>query len=422
MHKFTTMKTGATLTQDILDVERIRKDFPILSTQVYGKPLVYFDNAATTQKPWQVIKAIENYYTEQNSNIHRGVHYLSQAATDAFEISRKKLAGFINAAHDYEIIITKGTTESINLVAYSYGKQFIQPGDVIIISALEHHSNIVPWQIVCEERDAELKVIPVNEKGELQMDVFHQMLNEKVRMVSVNYVSNALGTVNPVREIIEAAHQYDIPVLIDAAQAVQHMALDVQELDVDFLAFSGHKMYGPTGTGVLYGKEKWLNMLPPYQGGGEMIKTVSFEKTVYNDLPFKFEAGTPHIEGGICLGAAVDYIQSIGIGKIAGYEAELLEYGIEKLRQIEGLRLVGTAEHKSSVISFNIEGVHPYDTGVILDKLGIAVRTGHHCAQPLMNCYNIPGTVRASLAVYNTREELDQLVAGVKKAASMLLG
>ena len=422
MHKFTTMKTGATLTQDILDVERIRKDFPILSTQVYGKPLVYFDNAATTQKPWQVIKAIENYYTEQNSNIHRGVHYLSQAATDAFEISRKKLAGFINAAHDYEIIITKGTTESINLVAYTYGKQFIQPGDVIIISALEHHSNIVPWQIVCEERDAELKVIPVNEKGELQMDVFHQMLNEKVKMVSVNYVSNALGTVNPVREIIEAAHQYDIPVLIDAAQAVQHMALDVQELDVDFLAFSGHKMYGPTGTGVLYGKEKWLNMLPPYQAGGEMIKTVSFEKTVYNDLPFKFEAGTPHIEGGICLGAAVAYIQSIGIGKIARYEAELLEYGTEKLRQIEGLRLVGTAEHKSSVISFNIEGVHPYDTGVILDKLGIAVRTGHHCAQPLMNCYNIPGTVRASLAVYNTREELDQLVAGVKKAASMLLG
>ena len=391
------MKTDTTIVQEILDVQKIRKDFPILDSKVNGKPLVYFDNAATSQKPWQVIKAIEHYYTDLNSNVHRGVHHLSQQATDAFEASRKKVADFINAAHDHEVIFTKGTTEAINLVAHSYGKQFVQAGDVIIISALEHHSNIVPWQLLCEDRKANLKVIPINEKGELLLDAFKEMLDEKVKLVSVNYVSNSLGTINPVREIIELSHQQNIPVLLDAAQAVQHMPIDVQELDVDFLAFSGHKMYGPTGIGVLYGKEKWLNQMPPYQGGGEMIKTVSFEKTTYNDLPFKFEAGTPNIEAAICLGAAVDYINEIGLENIQQYEHELLEYATEKLSGIDGIRFIGTADNKASVVSFIIDKIHPYDVGVILDQLGIAVRTGHHCTQPLMDYYCIPGTVRASL-------------------------
>lgn len=414
------MKSEATTLPEVLDIKAIRRDFPILDTKVYGRPLVYFDNAATSQKPWPVLKAIENYYTTLNSNVHRGVHYLSQHATDAFEESRRKLASFINAAHDYEVIFTRGTTESINLVAHCYGKAFVQKGDEIVISALEHHSNIVPWQMLCEDRGAVLRVIPMNEKGELQMDAFAGLLNEKVKLVAVNYVSNSLGTINPVRDIISLAHSHNIPVLLDAAQAIQHIPVDVQELDVDFLAFSGHKMYGPTGIGVLYGKEAWLNKMPPYQGGGEMIKTVSFEKTEYNDLPFKFEAGTPNIEATICLGAAVDYINHIGLEQIRQYEHELLEYGTAQLSQVDKVQLVGTAAEKASVLAFNIEGVHPYDTGVILDKLGIAVRTGHHCTQPIMDFLCIPGTVRASFAFYNTREEIDAFVAGVQKAVAML--
>lgn len=410
----------ATLIQETIDVQKIRKDFPILSSTVNGRPLVYFDNAATSQKPWSVIKAIEQYYTQLNSNVHRGVHHLSQKATDAFEASRKKIAAFINAAHDYEVIYTRGTTEAINLVAHSYGKQFVQAGDTIIISSLEHHSNIVPWQILCEEKNATLKVIPINEKGELLMDAFKAMLDDGVKLVSVNYVSNSLGTINPVREIIEAAHQYNIPVLLDAAQAIQHIPIDVQELDVDFLAFSGHKMYGPTGIGILYGKEKWLNEMPPYQGGGEMIKTVTFEKTIYNELPFKFEAGTPNIEASICLSAAIDYINSIGLDNIQQYEHELVEYATEKLSAIDNIKFIGTADNKASVVSFIIKNIHPYDVGVILDKLGIAVRTGHHCTQPLMDIFGIPGTVRASFAFYNTKEEIDVLVEGVKKAVTML--
>ena len=414
------MKEATTLLHEAIDVQKIREDFPILQTTVNGKPLIYFDNAASSQKPWKVIKAIEHYYTHLNSNVHRGVHTLSQKATDAFEESRKKIATFINAGHDYEVIYTRGTTESINLVAHCYGKQFVHEGDEIIISSLEHHSNIVPWQMLCEERKATLKVIPINKKGELLMDAFRDMLNEKVKLVSVNYISNSLGTINPVKEIIEAAHELDIPVMLDAAQAVHHIAIDVQELDVDFLAFSGHKMYGPTGIGILYGKEKWLNAIPPYQGGGEMIKTVSFEKTTYNELPFKFEAGTPNIEASICLGAAVDYINEIGLEHIQQYEHELVQYATEKLSAIEGIRFIGTADNKASVVSFIIDNIHPYDVGVILDKLGIAVRTGHHCTQPLMDIFCIPGTVRASFSFYNTKEEIDALVTAVKRAATML--
>jgi cysteine desulfurase/selenocysteine lyase len=414
------MKTDTMIAQEVLDVQKIRKDFPILSSKVNGKPLVYFDNAATSQKPWSVIKAIEHYYTDLNSNVHRGVHHLSQQATDAFEASRKKITAFINAEHDHEVIFTKGTTEGINLVAHCYGKQFVNHGDVIIISALEHHSNIVPWQLLCEDRGAQLKVIPINEKGELLLDELRAMLNEKVKLIAVNYVSNSLGTINPVRDIIELARKQNIPVLLDAAQAIQHVPVDVQELDVDFLAFSGHKMYGPTGIGVLYGKEKWLNLMPPYQGGGEMIKTVTFEKTTYNELPFKFEAGTPNIEAAICLSAAVDYINKIGLEKIQLYEHELLDYANEKLSEINGLKFVGTADNKASVVSFVVDKMHPYDVGTILDKLGIAVRTGHHCTQPLMDFYGIPGTVRASLAFYNTKEELDTLADAVKRSVRML--
>ncbi|MEP7110743.1 MAG: cysteine desulfurase [Ferruginibacter sp.] len=414
------MNTATAAIQELLDIQKIRKDFPILGSKVNGHPLVYLDNAATSQKPWRVIKAIEHYYTDLNSNVHRGVHHLSQKATDAFEASRKKLAGFINAAHDHEVIFTRGTTEAINLVAHSYGNQFVQPGDVIIISGLEHHSNIVPWQLLCEDKKAKLKVIPINEKGELLLDAFREMLDEKVKLVSVTYVSNSLGTINPVREIIELSHRQNIPVLLDAAQAIQHMPVDVQELDADFLAFSGHKMYGPTGIGVLYGKENWLNQMPPYQGGGEMIRTVSFEKTTFNELPFKFEAGTPNIEAAICLGAAVDYISELGLENIQQYEHELLEYATDKLSGIDGIRLIGTAEKKASVVSFIFDTIHPYDVGVILDQLGIAVRTGHHCTQPLMDFYGIPGTVRASFAFYNTREEIDSLTEALRKAVSML--
>ncbi|SEN36104.1 cysteine desulfurase / selenocysteine lyase [bacterium A37T11] len=403
------------------DIQRIRNDFPILAATIYDKPLIYLDNGATTQKPQSVIDAISQYYSTLNSNVHRGVHYLSQRATDAFEASRKKLQVFLNSLHDHEIIFTRGTTESINLVAACYGKAFVNAGDEIIISALEHHSNMVPWQMLCEDIGATLKIIPITDAGELDMDAFRLLLNDRVKLVAVAYISNSLGTINPVREIIKLAHGYDIPVLLDAAQAVQHVPIDVQELDVDFLAFSGHKMYGPTGIGVLYGKEKWLNKMPPYQGGGEMIKRVTFEKTTYNELPFKFEAGTPNIEGVICLSAAVDYLNDIGLANIYTYEHELLEYATNALLDIPELRLVGTATEKSSVISFLIGNVHPYDVGVILDKLGIAVRTGHHCTEPLMDRLCIPGTVRASLALYTTVDDIDTLVEGIKKAASMLL-
>lgn len=385
-----------------------------------GKPLVYLDNGASSQKPQSVIDAIDHYYTSQNSNIHRGVHHLSQIATDAYEVTRRKLRAFINAAHEHEVIITKGTTDSINLVASSYGNSFINEGDEVIISEMEHHSNIVPWQMICETKGAVLKVVPINDAGELDMDAYRDMLNERVKIVSVTYISNTLGTVNPVKEIIDLAHQHQIPVLLDAAQAIHHTVVDVQELDVDFLAFSGHKMYGPTGVGVLYGKEELLNKMPPYQGGGDMIKDVTFEKTTYNELPFKFEAGTPNIEAGITLAFAIDYINSIGLEKIAQYEHELLEYATSRLEAIDGLKIIGTAKNKSGVISFIVEDIHPYDIGVILDKLGIAVRTGHHCTQPLMARYNIPGTVRASFGLYNTKEEIDVLVAGVKRAVTML--
>lgn len=402
-----------------LDIEKVRKDFPILHTAVFGHPLVYLDNAATTQKPEAVLHAMEDYYHTLNSNVHRGVHFLSQQATDAYELARKKIGEFIGARHAHEIIFTRGTTESINLVAASFGKQFLREGDSILISAIEHHSNIVPWQMVCEERNASLKVIPVNDKGELVLDGLELLLNG-VKLVSVNYVSNALGTVNPVREIIRAAHQRGIPVMLDAAQAVQHMELDVQELDVDFLAFSSHKIYGPTGIGVLYGKEEWLNKMPPYQGGGEMIKTVSFEKTTYNELPYKFEAGTPDMAGAIGLGAALDYIQSLGLSAIREAENALMDYALGVLGEIKELRLIGQAKNRAGVLSFLVGDIHPFDMGEILDKQGIAVRTGHHCAQPIMDQFCIPGTVRASLAFYNTPAEMDRLGVGIRKAISLL--
>lgn len=403
------------------NIDKIRADFPILKREVNGKPLVYLDNGATTQKPSAVIDSIVRYYTDMNSNVHRGVHYLSQISTDAFEITRKKVQAFIHAADDKEVIITKGTTDGINLIATCYGRAFIHAGDEIIISAMEHHSNIVPWQMLCDEKGCKIRVIPMNDKGELDMVAYENLLNEKTKLVAVTYVSNALGTINPVGEIISMAHQYGAVVLVDAAQAVQHIKIDVQKLDVDFLVFSGHKMYGPTGVGVLYGKEDLLNAMPPYQGGGDMIKEVTFEKTTYNELPFKFEAGTPNIEAGICLNEAIDYINSIGLESIEAYELELLQYATEKLSEVSGIRFIGTAEHKCSVISFLIEGTHPYDVGVILDKLGIAVRTGHHCAQPVMDRFGIPGTIRASLAVYNTKEEIDALIAGIQRAVNMLI-
>jgi len=403
------------------NIDKIRADFPILKREVNGRPLVYLDNGATTQKPSAVINSIVHYYTDMNSNVHRGVHYLSQISTDAFEVTRKKVQTFINAAEDKEIIITKGTTDGINLIATCYGRAFIHAGDEIIISAMEHHSNIVPWQMLCDEKGCKIRVIPMNDKGELDMDAYNNLLNEKTKLVAVTYVSNALGTINPVDEIISMAHEYGAVVLVDAAQAVQHIQIDVQKLDVDFLVFSGHKMYGPTGVGVLYGKEELLNAMPPYQGGGDMIKEVTFEKTTYNELPFKFEAGTPNIEAGICLNEAIDYINSIGLDNIEAYEHELLQYATEKLSEIPGMRFIGTAEQKCSVISFVIDGTHPYDVGVILDKLGIAVRTGHHCAQPVMDRFGIPGTIRASLAIYNTKEEIDVLVAGIQRAVNMLV-
>lgn len=401
-------------------IERIRADFPILGREVNGKPLVYLDNGASTQKPQQVIDAIASYYSDINSNIHRGVHYLSQVATDAYEQSREKIRQYIGAAHAHEIIMTSGTTAGINLVAHSYGRAFVKSGDEIIISEMEHHSNIVPWQMLCEEKGATLRVVPIDGSGVLDMDVYASMLNDKTKLVSITYISNSLGTINPVRDIIRLAHDRGVPVLLDAAQVVQHHAINVMELDVDFLVFSGHKMYGPTGVGVLYGKEHWLDAMPPYQGGGDMIKHVTFDKTTYNELPFKFEAGTPNIEGGICLGDAMNYIQQIGLSQIEKHEADLLNYATEQLQRIEGIRFIGTAAQKSGVVSFLLGDVHPYDVGVILDKLGIAVRTGHHCTQPIMDKFGIPGTVRASFGMYNTREDVDALIAGVNRADAML--
>jgi cysteine desulfurase/selenocysteine lyase len=403
----------------MFDIQKIRADFPILSRQVNGKPLVYFDNGATSQKPQVVIDAIATYYQEINANIHRGVHTLSQLATDAYEVSRAKIQNHINAKFPHEVLFTSGTTHGVNLVANGFAS-LLKAGDEVLVSALEHHSNIVPWQMLCEKTGAVLKVIPMNEKGELVMAEFDQLLSNKTKIVTVNHISNALGTINPIKYIIDRAHQFGAVVFIDGAQAVPHLKPNVQELDCDFYAFSGHKMCGPTGTGILYGKEAWLNQLPPYQGGGEMIKEVTFEKTTYADLPHKFEAGTPNIAGGIVLGTAVDYMNSIGFENIQKQELELLAYATEQLSKIEGLKIYGTAEAKTSVISFNIDGIHPYDIGTIVDKLGIAVRTGHHCAQPIMNFFEIPGTIRASFAFYNTKEEIDVMVEAVKKAKMML--
>ncbi len=403
----------------MLDINKVRLDFPILSQKVNGKPLVYFDNGATSQKPQIVIDAISKYYQEINANIHRGVHTLSQLATDAYEESREKIQNHINAKFPHEVLFTSGTTHGINLVANGFAS-ILKPNDEVMVSALEHHSNIVPWQMLCEKTGAKLVVIPMNDNGELIMSKFDKLLSSKTKIVTVNHISNALGTINPIKYMIDKAHEVGAAILIDGAQAVPHLKPNVQELDCDFYVFSGHKMCGPTGTGILYGKESWLHKLPPYQGGGEMIKEVTFEKTTYADLPHKFEAGTPNIAGGIVLGAAVDYMNSIGFENIQKQEKELLEYATQKLLEIEGLKIFGTATAKTSVISFNINGIHPYDIGTIVDKLGIAVRTGHHCAQPIMNFFNIPGTIRASFAFYNSKQEIDIFVEAVKKAKMML--
>lgn len=403
-----------------IDSEHIRADFPILSRKINGKPLIYFDNGATAQKPRQVIDAVDTYYSSQNANIHRGVHTLSQEITVAYEKARGSVQKHLNAAFAHEIIFTKGTTESISLVAYSFGKKFISPGDEIIVSEMEHHSNILPWQQLCEDRGAVLKTLPINDSGELMMDKLSTLFSGRTKLLAVTHVSNTLGTINPVKEIIRLAHAKNVAVLIDGAQAVPHMAVDVRDLDADFYCFSGHKLFGPTGIGVLYGKEKWLNLMPPYQVGGGTIKTVTFEKTEYADLPLKFEAGTPHIEGVIGLEAALNYVNKIGLKNIAAYEHELLTYATTELKKVEGVQLIGTAAEKASVISFVVKDLHALDIGTILDQLGIAVRTGHHCTQPLMQHYCIQGTIRVSLAFYNTRHEIDELIKGLKRAIEML--
>lgn len=407
-------------TQMKFDVEKVRKDFPILQRKVNGKDLVYFDNAATSQTPKQVIDCIVNYYENYNANIHRGVHSLSQEATDAYEQAREKIRKHFNAEKPHEIIFTSGTTHAINLVASGY-TSILKPGDEVIVSALEHHSNIVPWQMLCQKTGAIMKVIPMEFDGKLNMDVYEELLNEKTKLVFVNHVSNALGTINPIEFIIEKAHSFGAKVLIDGAQAAPHLQANVQALDVDFYTVSAHKICGPTGVGILYGKEDLLNMLPPYQGGGEMIDQVSFEKTTYAGLPHKFEAGTPNISGGIAFGAALDYMHEIGFAEIQAYELELLRYATDQLNQLDDVIIYGTSpEEKTAVISFNFKGIHAYDVGTILDKLGIAVRTGHHCAQPIMEYYKIPGTIRASFAFYNTKEEIDNFINALKKAQQML--
>ena len=397
------------------DAERVRADFPILQQQVNGRPLVYLDNGATSQKPQAVIDELVRYYTTENANVHRGVHTLSQQATDSYEGARAKLRGLLNAADDHEIIFTRGTTDSINIVAQSYGRQNIGQGDEIIVSNMEHHSNIVPWQMLCEERGSVLRVVPIDDTGELLLDEYERMLSPRTKLVSITHVSNALGTILPVEQIVGMAHAYGVPVMLDGAQAVPHLSVDVRKLDCDFYVFSGHKLFGPTGIGVLYGKAELLETMPPVQGGGEMIKSVTFEKTIYNDLPYKFEAGTPNIAGAIGLGAAIDYVESVGYEAFGAYEDELLDYGTKALESIGGLRIIGTSPHKAGILSFVMENVHPHDIGTILDAEGIAVRTGHHCAQPVMQRFQIPATARASLAMYNTKEDIDALVRAIDR-------
>jgi cysteine desulfurase/selenocysteine lyase len=397
------------------DVERIRKDFPALGQHVHGKPLVYLDNAATSQKPQVVIDALTTYYSADNANVHRGVHALSERATQAYEAARVAVQRFLNAAEAREVVFVRGATEGINLVAHSYGTRWIEAGDEVLVSAMEHHSNIVPWQMLCEARGARLRVIPINDRGELRLDELERLIGPRTKLVAITHVSNALGTINPVRRIVEMAHARGTPVLIDGAQAAPHLRIDVQALDCDFYTFSSHKVFGPTGIGALYGKAEWLERMPPYQGGGDMIKSVTFEGTVYNDLPYKFEAGTPHIAGAIGLGAAVEYLTGLGLERMAEYEHDLLAYGTEALSRLPGVRLIGTAEHKAAVLSFVVEGVHAHDVGTILDREGIAVRTGHHCAMPVMQRFGVPATVRASLTFYNTHQELDALVRGLER-------
>ena len=403
-----------------LEIQHIRTDFPILTEKIYNKPLIYFDNAATTQKPKAVLDRIMYGYEHLNANIHRGVHFLSQKATEAHEEARKFVASYINAASSDEIIFTRGTTEAINLVAFSYGEYACSEGDEIVISVMEHHSNIVPWQMLCERKGMKLRIIPINEKGELNPDVFRSLINTRTKLVAITHVSNVLGTINPVKEIIKAAHAGNVPILIDGAQAIPHINVDMQDLDADFYVFSGHKVYAPTGIGVLYGKREWLEKIPPYQGGGEMIQTVTFEKTTYNELPFKFEAGTPDYIGSTALAEALKYLEKIGIERIAAYEKELTEYATNRLMEINDMKIFGTSEHKSAVISFLVGNIHPYDIGMLLDKLGIAVRTGHHCAQPLIDSLGIPGTVRASFSFYNTKEEVDTFIEALKRVVGML--
>lgn len=414
-HELNTKNESVNTDTSSFNVNRIRADFPILQTKVNGHPLVYLDNAATSQKPQVVIDTVNRYYREQNSNIHRGVHYLSQLATREYEETRVKIKRFINAGDIHEIIYTKGATEGINLVAASYGRKFLKEGDEIIISAMEHHANIVPWQLLCEQTGAVLRVIPMNDAGELLMDEYEKMLSNRTKIVAVNYVANAIGTINPVKRIIELAHSVDAVALIDGAQSAPHMKVDVQQLDCDFYVFSGHKVFGPSGTGVLYGKRHLLESMPPYQSGGDMIATVTFEKTTFNVLPYKFEAGTPNIEGFIGLGAAIDYIEGIGLDQIAAYEHELLEYATEVIGSIKGVKIIGTAREKASVLSFTVENVHPHDVGTILDQEGIAVRAGHHCAQPVMQRFGVPATARASVAFYNTKEEIDALANAIQR-------
>lgn len=400
---------------NIFDVQRVRRDFPILQMSVRGKPLVYLDNAATSQKPALVIEAMRRYYESGNANIHRGVHYLSEHATEEHETARATAQSFINAAHAHEVIFVRGTTEGINLVAQTYGRAHVGAGDEVLITAMEHHSNIVPWQILCEEKSAKLRVAPFNDAGELLLDEFAKLLGPRTKIVALTHVSNALGTINPVKQIVEMAHGYNIPVVVDGAQAVPHLTVDVQDLGVDFYVFSGHKVYGPTGIGILYGKSALLEAMPPYQGGGDMISSVTFEQTIYNKLPFRFEAGTPHVAGAIGLAAALDYVNSLGIANFGAYEHDVLAYATQAVGSVPGVRLFGTAKDKTGVLSFTMEGIHPHDIGTILDQEGIAVRTGHHCAQPIMQRFGIPATARASFALYNTKEEVDALVAGIQK-------
>ncbi len=407
------------MSEQSIDVPALRKDFPILDQYVHDKPLIYLDNAATTQKPQVVIDRINRIYTRENSNIHRGVHYLSNQLTEKYEQARQRVQRFINARHQHEVIFTNGTTHSINAIAYAFGEKYIGPDDEIIITELEHHANIVPWQVLCQGKGARLRVIPFNDRGELIMEEFEKHINNRTRLIAVNHISNSLGTINDVKQITDIAHRNDVPVLVDGAQSIQHQKIDVQQLDCDFYVFSGHKVYGPNGSGVLYGKEKWLEELPPYQTGGEMIQKVTFEKTTYNELPFKFEAGTPNYVGAIGTAEALSYIESLGLEAIEAHENDLLQYATSKLMEIPGMKIYGTADRKISVLSFLMEGIHHYDTGMVLDKMGIAVRTGHHCTEPLMDHFGIEGTVRASLAIYNTREEIDQLQQALLKVKQM---